>query len=337
MAELKAQPPGAPIVSAIVVSFNTRQMTLDCLRSLQTDLTGIASEIIVVDNASTDASAAAIHEMCPDVKLIENAANRGFGAANNQAMRVAEGEFFLLLNSDAFPKPGAIAALLSFMQDHPQAGVVGPHLLHADGTTQRSCFRFPSPGRAWLENLWISSILPHDWAWGDWRRWPHDQEQTVEFVIGACMLVRRQAFEQTGGFDEDFFMYSEEADWQKRIHDAGWRILFTPAAQVVHLGGASGASQPAQINRYFFDSLDHYELKHHGRIGLALLHVAMIVGCALRAPAWALLAILPSQRQRAWDKLKLRLWLIWRQATDWSALRRDAVAFAGSTSPTERK
>jgi N-acetylglucosaminyl-diphospho-decaprenol L-rhamnosyltransferase len=327
----------APIISAIVVSFNTRQMTLDCLGALTADLTGALSEIIVVDNASADGSAAAIHEAYPDVKMIQNTANRGFGAANNQAMRVGRGEFFLLLNSDAFPEPGAVAAMLKTMRDYPDAGVVGPRLLNADRSTQRSCFRFPSPLRAWLENLWISRLVPSTWAWGDWRRWAHDEERPVDFVIGACMVVRRKVFEETGGFDESFFMYAEEADWEKRIQQAGWRVRFTPAAQVVHLGGASGANEPARINRYFFESLDRYELKHHGLIGLALLRLAMIIGCLLRTPGWLLLTMLPSRRGAAMDKLKLRLWLIWRQATDWSALRRDPVVFAGAVSGTERK
>jgi len=319
-------PPQCPLVSAIVVSYNTRQMTLDCLRSLQADLAAVASEIIVVDNASTDGSPAAIRAADPQIKVFENTANRGFGAANNQGMRAATGDFFLLLNSDAFPKPGAVAAMLRCMKDYPEAGVVGPHLLNADGTTQRSCFRFPSPLRAWLENFWISAIVPNTWAWGDWRRWAHDQERRVDFVIGACMLLRRQVFEQTGGFDESFFMYAEEADWQKRILQHGWTVRFTPAAQVTHLGGASGAAEPEGVKRRFFDGHDYYELKHHGFAGLALMRVAMMIGCAMRVVGWAVAWVIPARRQSATAKLKLRLWLLWRQATDWSVLHRRPAA-----------
>jgi hypothetical protein len=306
-------------ISAIVVSFNTRQMTLDCLRSLHADLAGSKSEIIVVDNASTDGSAAAIRQDFPSATVIENSDNRGFGAANNQAMRLAVGDFFLLLNSDAFPKPGAVAAMFRCMNDHPRVGVVGPKLLHADGSTQRSCFRFPSPLRAWLENFWISRLVPSDWAWGDWRHWPHNQEREVDFVIGACMLVRRQVFEETGGFDENFFMYAEETDWQKRIQQAGWRVLFTPAAQITHLGGGSG---DGKMNEPFFDGLDYYELKHHGMAGLLMLRLAMVIGCTLRAAGWAVASMIPAKRAATMAKLKLRLWLIRRQATHWSGVRR---------------
>jgi GT2 family glycosyltransferase len=309
----------AAAISVIIASYNTREMTFDCLRTVRTALAGRRSETIVVDNASTDGSAAAIRRDFPDVTLIENADNRGFGAANNQAMRAAAGEFLLLLNSDAFPKPGAIDAMLKCIHEHSDVGVVGPRLLNVDGTLQRSCFRFPSPLRAWLENLWISRFVPSTWAWGDWRRWPHDCERDVDFIIGACMLVRRRVFEATGGFDESFFMYAEEADWQKRIRRAGWRVRFTPAAEVTHRGSGSG---DGKMNEPFFNGLDYYELKHHGLLGLLLFRSAMVIGCSLRACGWAMVCLFPRRRNAAWTKLKLRLWLIRRQATHWSAIRR---------------
>ena len=168
--------PGNFMLSAIIVSYNTRQMTLDCLQKLHATLEGLNSEVIVVDNASTDNSVAAIRERFPDVRLIANERNTGFGAANNQAMAVARGEYFLLLNSDAFPEPDAIRALLDFMRANPKAGVTGPRTHNADGSLQLSCFRLPSPGYAWLENLWLSD---------GYRRWPHDAVRRVDFVIGA--------------------------------------------------------------------------------------------------------------------------------------------------------
>jgi GT2 family glycosyltransferase len=132
------------------------------------------------------------------------------------------------------------------------------------------------------------------------------------------MLVRRAAFEQVGGFDERFHMYAEETDWQKRMRSIGWRIRFTPAARVTHLGGASGAAEKARISRSFFDSLDYYELKHHGRAGLISLRLAMAVGCGLRAVAWALvLALSPRRRAVARAKAALQSWLFVRQLTHW--------------------
>jgi len=304
------------MLSVIIVSYNTRQMTLDCLRTLYAGLGGLSAEVFVVDNASTDGSPAAVREAFPQVTLIANDHNAGFGAANNQAIGCARGEFLLLLNSDAFPEPGAIPALVEYLQAHPRTGVVGPKLLNADGSRQLSCFRFPTPGLAWRENLWISAALPNHPILGDYRRWAHDAEREVDWVIGACLLVRKKACDEAGGFDERFFMYSEETDWQQRIRRSGWKIAFTPTAQVTHLGGASGASDKPAINQHFFDSLDRYVRKHHGLGGVLSLRLAMIFGCSLRVPAWALTAsLLPRRREAALRKVRFQSWLLVRQAT----------------------
>jgi GT2 family glycosyltransferase len=306
----------------IVVSYNTRQMTLDCLRRIRDDLCGVRAEVFLVDNASTDGTPAAVRESFPDVTLIANDRNVGFGAANNQAMRRAGGEFIMLLNSDAFPAPGATRELLGYLRRYPEAGVVGPKLLNADGTTQQSCYRFPSPAQCWRENFWISTAFRHHHRWGDYRHWPHDRERRVEWVVGACLVLRAVVFRQVGGFDERFFMYAEESDWQRRIRDAGWQIAFTPAARVTHLGGASGAADPARINRHFFESLDYYQVKHHGIPGLLALRGAMVVGCAVRGALWALAFLArPARRDLARRKLRLHAWLVWRQLTRWRLIR----------------
>ncbi len=295
-------------LSVIIVSFNTREMTLECLRALARALDGIASETIVVDNASTDGSAAAIREHFPAVKVIESGRNAGFGAANNQGMQAARGAFFLLLNSDAFPKPGAIADLVDYLRANPQVGVAGPRTLNKDGSLQVSCYRFTSPLHAWQENLWLSH---------GYTDWPHDAEREVEFVIGACMAVRREVFAQVGGFDERFFMYSEEADWQRRIWDSGWKVVFVPTACITHLGGASGTAQPGKVPAYFWESLDYYGRKHHGLAGLIAIRAAMVVGCFLRAILWSIAALVPSRRELAAGKVRLHSSLVLRQAFHW--------------------
>lgn len=307
----------SPDISVIIVSYNTREMTLECLRTLHANLGGVSAEVFVVDNDSKDGSVDAIRVAFPQVRLIANTQNTGFGAANNQAMAQAKGEFFLLLNSDAFPKPGAIPAMVKSLREHPKVAVLGPRLLNQDGSLQQSCFRFPSPWRAWMENLWISAALTSHPKFGDYRHWAHDREQSVDFVVGACLLLRKSVYQQVGGFDERFFMYSEESDWQRRISDAGGQIAFTPAAEVIHLGGASGASDRVKINRHFFESLDYYQLKHHGFLGLLALRAAMVVGCSLRAILWTGMMLIPSRRQRAAAKAKLQSWLAFRQLLNW--------------------
>jgi GT2 family glycosyltransferase/glycosyltransferase involved in cell wall biosynthesis len=305
-------------ISAIVVSYNTREMTLECLRVLAAELQGTEAEIIVVDNASRDGSAEAIRASFPGVQIIVSQTNAGFGAANNLAMRAARGRQFLLLNSDAFPRSGAIGELSEYLKRHLKVGAVGPRLLNEDGSLQRSCFRFPTPLQAWAENLWIAALLPEDPWVGDYRRWAHDSERLVEWIVGACLLVRREVVAEIGGFDEGFFLYSEETDWQRRMRDVGWEIGFTPKAEVTHLGGASGLAEKARINRNFFDSLDRYELKHHGLIGLISLRCAMTVGCGLRAALWAVAWVVrPRRRAQAGSKARLHSWLFLRQATHW--------------------
>lgn len=318
---------GPTQLSVIIVSYNTRDMTLNCLNTLFSGLQTVTAEVWVVDNASQDGSVEAIQSAFPSVRILANDLNSGFGTANNQAMTQAKGEFLLLLNSDAFPDPHAIPTLISYLQAHSDVGVVGPRLLNEDGSLQLSCFRFPSPIRCWLENLWLSALFHRHSLLGDYRRWSHDQERLVESITGACMLVRRKVYEQVGGFDERFFMYSEETDWQRRIADAGWKIAFTPDAVVTHLGGASGANEAARISRHFFDSLDYYEWKHHGAAGLFALRVAMIVGSSLRLFLWLLVLLLkPGRRLVAGSKARLHTWLLWRQATCWHLAVRNRLS-----------
>lgn len=307
-----------PVVSAILVSYNTREMTLRCLRQLFAGLGPAPAEVWVVDNASQDGSADAVAAEFPQVRLLRSELNLGFGAANNRAMELAGGKYLLLLNTDAFPEQGAVPHLIRLLDERPDTAAVGPRLLNADGTLQVSCYRFPTPARAWLENLWLSALLPNHPRFGDYRRWAHDTERTVDFVTGACMLVRREVFVQVGGFDEQFFMYSEETDWQRRMRDAGWQVRFAPGAVVTHLGGASGARERTAVTSHFFESLDRYERKHHGVLGLLSLRAAMVVGCLLRTLAWGVVATVQrSRREVGQAKLSLYLWLLRRQVTQW--------------------
>lgn len=315
-------------ISVVVVSYNTREMTLRCLDALTKELTALTHEVIVVDNASTDGSADAIAAGFPGLRLIRSPRNVGFGAGNNLGMREARGEYLLLINTDAFCSPGAVHGMLTGMDRHPKAAVIGPRLLNADGSLQPSCYRYPSPVRCWLENLWISAIARPATPAGDYRRWPHDTETEVDWLIGACMLVRREAYERVGGFDEQFFMYAEETDWQKRMRDAGFGIVLVPGATVTHLGGASGKSEKVKIRAAFFDSLDTYTRKHHGLSGVISMRLAMLIGSGLRALAWCGAWTLRrgDAAKVAASKVSLHLWLVRRQMTHWTIAAQDAPA-----------
>jgi GT2 family glycosyltransferase len=234
-------------VSVIVVSFNTREVTLECLCSVYEQTNQIAFETIVVDNASRDGSANAIAENFPQVRLVRNEVNVGFAAANNQGMKLARGRYVLLLNSDTVVLDGAIEKTVTFADAQRAAGVVTCRAYWHDGRQQPNCFRdlrlsglllrLFVPGRL----IYKSKILGRERYIGE----DYDDINNVEAVAGCYMLVRREVVEQVGGFDECFFMFGEDAEWCHRIRNAGWSILYFPGAKIIHYGGKSITSEEA--------------------------------------------------------------------------------------------
>ncbi len=287
-------------VSVVIISYNTRELTLRCLSELTEKLQkeALSHEIWVVDNASTDGSIEAIKREFPEVQIIASSKNLGFGPANNLAFARSHGRYFLLLNTDAFVHANAITQLIEFLEDpnHAKVGAVGPRLLNADDSLQPSCWKFPSPLRAWLEALGVTWILNSHPQWGNYNNWAHDQTRSVDLVIGACMLVRREVYQEVGGFDEEFFFYAEETDWQYRMRKAGWDVFFVPDAQVTHLGGASGATQKARVSKFFWEGQERYVIKHYGYSGLGLQRVGVVTGLLFRITMHLILALMPKQR-----------------------------------------
>lgn len=305
-------------VSVVVVSYNTRELTLRCLRALKEHLRPFAAEVWVVDNGSRDGSATAIVREFPEFRLLANARNRGFSAANNRALQMARGECFLLLNSDAFLQENALLRMLETLRSNPETAVVGPRLLHADGSLQLSCFRFPGPLKAVWEHLLLSAALPGSPIFGDYRAWAHDARREVDFVIGACWLVRRAAWQQIGGFDESFFLYSEETDWAKRAHAAGWKVVFEPSASAIHLGGESGKSRSARVFCEFHRGQERYIFKHHGRFGRGIYRAATVFGALLRALIFGAASLLfPRARRGFLGQVKA-----WKRIARWTLGRR---------------
>ncbi len=304
-------------LSIIIVSYNTRDYLRDCLRSLIAQ--DVEMEVVVVDNGSRDGSAVLVRDEFPRVRLIETGANLGFARANNLGMEEARGESVLLLNSDTVVKLGALKALAQFLDTHPDAAAVGPRLLNADGSRQLACYRFPSPGRAFRDQLFLTALLANHPRWGDYRRWAHDSVRAVDFVIGAALLVRRAAIDQIGLLDEGFFMYAEETDWCYRMHQAGWKVYFTPEAEVVHYGGGSGKTLAAQVFAEFSGSQSRFYRKHYGRRGAMALRISLILGALLRIPLYSAVVLFSASRRRktmttlqTWvNILRWNLWL-WR-------------------------
>ncbi len=233
-------------LAVVVVSWNTNALLNRCLSSLKRELAsgqiGIDQTVsLVVDNHSNDGSPDMVALQHPWVLLIANQENRGFAAANNQALGLVSADFVLLLNPDTEILPGSIDRLIDFMQSHPQAGVVAPQLLNSDGSIQRSCRAFPTFLGMLYELLGLSRLAPGVKEFRKYKMldWQHDDERQVDQPEGACLLIRRETFEQVGLLDEGYFMLFEEVDWCYRAKQLGWEIWFTPGAQVIHHYGQS--------------------------------------------------------------------------------------------------
>ena len=221
-------------VTVVVVTWNAAEHVERCLASIE----GYAT--VVVDNGSTDGTAALVRERFPRARLIEQG-NRGMGGGNNAGMRAAAGRYWFLLNSDAWVVGDGLEGLAALADANPRAAVIGPRLSNPDGSPQRSVRGEPTLWRLATEYLFLRKLAPRSRALNSFygAGFAHDRTCEVESLLGAALLVRAEAAGEVGLFDEEFFMFSEETDWLYRFRAAGWKVLFTPEAEVVHLGGAS--------------------------------------------------------------------------------------------------
>ena len=232
-----------PRVAAVVVTYDALPWIEPCLESLR----GV--ETIVVDNGSRDGTVDLVRERFPEVRLIK-AENRGLGAGWNIGIRETSSRYALLLNADAWLVDGALDRLVEFADSHSRAAVVGPRLLNQDGTLQRSVRGFPTLWRLATEYFFLRKLAPGSSALNAFYAggFEHDEVRDVEVVMGACMLVRREAVEQVGYCDEDYFLFSEETDWCFRFREAGWEVVFYPGAECVHVRGAAHGGRLYQEN-----------------------------------------------------------------------------------------
>jgi len=233
-------------LSVILVSRNTRDLTLRCLDAVGASLAGagVTWEALVVDNASEDDTAGTVRATCPQVRIIESGANRGFGAGCNLGLQAAGGRAILFLNPDTEPLGDAIPRLLDTLRGDPALALVGPALRYPDGRPQGARRRFPTRLTPFLESTIVQQYWPRNRTLGRYylADRPDDARQDVDWLYGACLLARRSALQAVGGFDEGYFMYSEELDLCARLRAAGWRIAYEPAATVIHHEGASSAA-----------------------------------------------------------------------------------------------
>lgn len=276
-------------LSVIIVNFNTRKLLKDCLDSIFKHSKGTDFEVIVVDNASTDESPEMVKKEFPQIKLIENRVNLGFAKANNQAMKIAKGQYILLLNSDTKLRENSFKIMLEFMGKNPKIGISSCQLVDEKGLIQASGGFFPTLPRvfAWmffLDDLpglgrLIRPFHPHepDFYTGDpWYKSEHFQD----WVTGAFFLIRNKVINEIGFLDEKFFMYVEEMECCFRAKQAGWQIAYTPVTKVVHFGRKSGTSEGAILGEY--KGLKYFFTKHMGSWRTLVLRILLRAGAILR-------------------------------------------------------
>lgn len=302
-------------ISVVIVSYRTREVLRDCLHSVQQH--GVPGmTVIVVDNDSRDGSAEMVRSKFPAVRLIQNATNAGFAVANNQGIDQSDGEFVLLLNSDTVVLPGALAAMVEFLEAYPDAdaGAVGCRLLSPDGTIQASAGRDAKPGliRLFLRLTGLSHLLTDEV-----RRFLRRTRSAsavnalgscldsyvqdlspmeVETVSATCLLLRRKALAEVGRLDERFFMYLEDLDYCIRLRRAGWKLYYLPAVQIIHLGEKSSGGRMRRYSIHAYQSLFYFYRKHYRPPALWTARLMVLSAFSLRWVWNSFLAVFSSNR-----------------------------------------
>lgn len=277
-----------PKLSIIIVNFNTRVEVGACLDSIYQAPPAFSFEVVVVDNGSADGSADFVAERFPQVRLIRNTMNEGFARANNRAIRSGVGDFVLLLNPDTEVQPGALETMVSHLQAHPETGAVGCRLVDPKGRLQPSCDRFPSGVGDLLQNLFMDRLVGN-FKWSERYTligWKHDRVREVDWITGACLMVRREVLDGVGLLDEAFFLYYEDVDLCYRMRQAGWRVTFLPSATVMHHQGKSTRSIADQTILISYRSRYHFLKKHYTITSCKRFRLLHQLGLGARLAMW---------------------------------------------------
>lgn len=253
-------------LSVIIVSWNVADLLAACLDSIFSNVSGLQTEVIVVDSASSDHTVEMVKARFPQVTLLAQAENLGFSRCNNIGLAAARGRHLLLLNPDTEVMGDALGKMAAYLDANQTVGIVGPHTLNTDGSTQSTRRRFPTLATGFFESTWLQAYAPKQVM----NRFyvtdaPDDAVLDVDWVQGSALMARREVYAQIGGLDEGFVMYSEELDWCRRAKDAGWRVVYLGTAQIVHHGGKSSEQVTARKHIHFHESKLRYFRKYHGR------------------------------------------------------------------------
>ncbi len=293
-----------PKLSVIIVSFNTRELTRRCLENIIPQTEQLNGEVIVVDNASTDGTAEVLESFASSIVLIKLPENIGFGRANNKAFEIANGDLFLLLNTDCFPEEGCIEQLCEVLEGESRVGAVGPELTYENGAAQESVHAFPSPLLSWKNHSGLSKLLRRN---GKHFIDEATHEQTRinignRYLKGACLLLRSQVYREIGGFDQQFFFYGEDADFGFRLLKAGWYAMYIRKSTAIHLEGGSGKTFRFRYTLHYFAGTDRFIRKHYGMLGLVLHRMSVL--------AWSTVKLLQCWGSNNPERVGLHIFLI---------------------------
>jgi len=267
-------------ISIIIVNWNTKTLLADCIESVYTSPPEGEFDIWVVDNSSIDDSSDMVRERFPEVNLIDNEENIGFARANNQALRKCKGKYVLLLNPDTVVKTGAIAEMADFLDHTPEAGMAGAQLINPDGSLQTSAFPLPTLFREFWRMFHLDYLINvANYPMEEWRL---DSAREVDTLLGACMLIRREALDQFGLFDADYFIYSEEVDLCARLKESGWHLYWVPDAVVVHYGAQSTQQVAEEMFIRLYEGKIIYFRKHRTRITVIAYKLILILATISR-------------------------------------------------------
>jgi GT2 family glycosyltransferase len=287
-----------PLVSVVIVSFQSRDTLPACLESIHRNAGGVPFEVIVVDNASRDGTVEWLAATHPGVRVIDNADHLGFTRGVNQGLALARGDALFLLSPDCEILPGAFERLLGALRVEPGIAAVGPALVDPRGRVARSCGRFPNLWTLVADHFGLARAIPGSAVFGGYKYGDQTMETLgpVGWASGAALMIARPAYERIGGLDERIFMYLEEVDWCRRATGAGLVVRYEPSARVVHIGQQSSRRVPHQIYQHNLRSRVYYFRKHHGPVAALAAKAILYVGLALK---WLVSRISPARREAA--------------------------------------
>ena len=272
-------------LSVILVNWNTCDLTRGALVSVYKETVGINFEVIVVDNNSADGTVEMIKKEFPQVVLIVNTDNLGFGKANNQGLKIAQGDYLMFLNTDVVVLDGALNKLINYLDRHVDVMMVGPRLLNKDLTFQHACRRMlPNPVNSFFHLFGLTKIFKNSKIVNEYKRYDTDPEVTgpTEALSGAAMMFRRQVYKEIRGFDEAFFMYGEDLDFCKMVLDKGWKTVYVSEAKIIHFGGQSSGKRKVKSLVNFYEAMWLYYKKHFYKKYNNLFSLIVWLGIKLR-------------------------------------------------------